>query len=87
LAETPSDGRLWKSTQGVEIMIRSMNTAKPGSAWDTWQKAGKQWRMETWATGKGALLIAAVAFASGASGDNERQAKKRAFIEGATITS
>ncbi len=67
-------------------MIRSMNTAKPGSAWDTWQKAGKQWRME-WATGKDALLVAAVAFASQANSDNERQAKRRAFIEGATITS
>lgn len=68
-------------------MIRNINTAKPGSAWDTWQKAGKQWRMETWATGKGALLIAANAFASGEINYGVRDAKKRAFIEGATITS
>lgn len=65
------------------MAIRSINTPKPGSAWDTWQKAGAKWRAETWATTPGALLIAANAFASGANGENERNAKKRAFIEGA----
>ena len=65
-------------------MIRNINTPKPGSAWDTWQKAGAKWRKETYATSKGALLLAANAFASQANGDNERNARKRAFIEGAT---
>ena len=65
-------------------MIRNINTPKPGSAWDTWQKAGAQWRAETYANTKGALLIAAICFASQANGDNERNARKRAFIEGAT---
>lgn len=65
-------------------MIRNINTPKPGSAWDAWQKAGAQWRAETWSHSKGALLIAANGFASQANGDNERNARKRAFIEGAT---
>ena len=65
-------------------MMRNINTPKPGSAWDTWQKAGAQWRAETYANTKGALLIAANGFASGANGENERNARKRAFIEGAT---
>tara|TARA_R110000822_G_scaffold53271_1_gene137506 strand:+ start:270 stop:416 length:147 start_codon:yes stop_codon:yes gene_type:complete len=45
--------------------------------------AGKEWRKNTYATSKGALLIAANAFASDSYGDNERSARKRAFIEGA----
>ena len=57
---------------------------KKGSAWHTWQEAGHKWRQETWATTKGALLVAANAFASYADGENERNAKKRAFIEGAS---
>ena len=65
-------------------MIRNINTPKPGSAWDAWQKAGAQWRKETYATSKGALLIAANCFASVESGDIGRDAMKRAFIEGAT---
>ena len=64
-------------------MIRDINTPKPGSAWDMWQKAGAQWRAETYANTKGALLIAAIGFANQANGDNERNARKRAFIEGA----
>jgi len=66
-------------------MIRPANCPKKGSAWDTWQQAGRKWRMETWATTPGAVLLAANAFASGASGDNERQAKKKAFIEGTIL--
>lgn len=57
----------------------------PGSAWHAWQIAGATWRANTWANTKGALLIAATAFASQATGENERQARKRAFIEGATL--
>ena len=56
---------------------------KPGSAWDTWQTAGRNWRAKTYATSKGAILIAANAFASNSYG-NERAAKIRAFKEGAT---
>jgi hypothetical protein len=59
------------------------NNCKPGSAWHTWQMAGKEWRKETYATSKGALLIASNAFASDSYGDNERSARRRAFIEGA----
>ena len=59
------------------------NNCKLGSAWYTWQHAGKEWRKNTYATSKGALLIAANAFASDSYGDNERRAQKRAFIEGA----
>lgn len=66
-------------------MIRNINTPKPGSAWDTWQKAGAQWRKETYATSKGALLLAANAFASVESSDIGRDAMKRAFIEGANM--
>jgi len=65
-------------------MIRNINTPKPGSAWDTWQKAGAQWRAETYANTEGALLIAANSFASVQSSDIGRDAMKRAFIEGAT---
>jgi hypothetical protein len=65
-------------------MIRNINTPKPGSAWDTWQKAGAQWRAETRSHSKGALLIAADCFASVQSSDIGRDAMKRAFIEGAT---
>ena len=64
-------------------MTRNINEVKPGSAWDTWRKAGAEWRAQTWATSPGALLVAANAYASGASGQNERNARKRAFIEGA----
>ena len=58
---------------------------KNGSAWHTWQSAGYDWRQKTYATSKGALLIAANAFANNSSGDLERNAKKRAFVEGAAI--
>ena len=64
-------------------MTHNIQDVKPGSAWDTWRKAGAEWRAHTWATGPVALLIAANAYASYASGENERKAKKRAFIEGA----
>jgi len=60
-----------------------MQYAKPGSAWDTWRKAGMAWRKETWATTPGAILIAANAFAA-SSGGAIRDAMRRAFIEGAT---
>ena len=66
-------------------MIRNIHKAKPGSAWDTWQKAGAKWRKETWATSEGALLVAANAFASVESSDIGRDAMKRAFIEGANM--
>ena len=59
---------------------------KNGSAWHVWQSAGYKWRQETYATTKGALLLAAAAFASNSYGDLEYNAKKRAFIEGANIT-
>jgi hypothetical protein len=65
-------------------MTRNIHEAKPGSAWDTWQQAGREWRAQTWSTGKGALLVAANCFATGSYGSNEREAMKRAFIEGAT---
>jgi hypothetical protein len=65
-------------------MTRNINEAKPGSAWDTWRKAGAEWRAQTWANGPGALLIAANAYASGCDlGENWRDTIKRAFIEGA----
>lgn len=64
--------------------MRNINEAKPGSAWDTWQKAGAKWRKETYATSKGAVLVAANAFASGQSALLGRDAMIRAFIEGAT---
>jgi hypothetical protein len=67
-------------------MIRNINEAKPGSACDTWRKAGAEWRAQTWSTGPGALLIAANAYASGRGlGENWRDTIKRAFIEGAAI--
>lgn len=56
-----------------------------GYAWHDWQSAGCQWRQQTYATSKGALLLAANAFASNSSSDLERNAKKRAFIEGAKL--
>ena len=66
-------------------MIRNMHEAKPGSAWDDWQKAGRDWRAQTWATSKGALLVAANAYASGRGlGESWRDTIKQAFIEGAT---
>ena len=65
-------------------MIRNINTPKPGSAWDTWQKEGAKWRKETWANSPGALLVAANAFVIGAGGAR-RDAMKRAFIEGANM--
>ena len=61
------------------------HNCRKGSAWHTWQEAGYNWRQKTYATSKGALLLAANAFASNSHGDNERNAKKRAFIEGANI--
>ena len=42
---------------------------KNGSAWHDWQSAGYEWRQTTYATTKGALLLAANAFASNAGGD------------------
>jgi hypothetical protein len=62
--------------------ITNIGGCLPGSAWDTWRKAGIDWRARTWATTPGAIMLAASAFASGADGENERQAKNRAFIEG-----
>lgn len=56
---------------------------KKNSAWHTWQQAGYEWRKKTWANSRGALLLAAAAFASQSYGDNEYSARKRAFIEGA----
>ncbi len=64
-------------------MDTGMN-CKQGSAWHTWQLAGQEWRENTWATSEGAIMLAAVAFASNSDGDNERNAKKRAFTEGAS---
>ena len=67
-----------------ETMFEPHN-CRQGSAWHTWQTAGYEWRQQTWATSKGALLLAANAFASNSGGDLERDAKKRAFIEGANL--
>jgi len=64
--------------------IKTMTYCKPGSAWDTWRKAGARWRKETCATTPGATIIAANAYASQGTGENERNARKRAFIEGAS---
>jgi hypothetical protein len=67
-------------------MIRNINEAKPGSAWDTWRKAGKEWREQTWATTPGALLVAANCYASEhvmGLGENWRDTIKLAFMEGA----
>jgi len=55
---------------------------KKGSAWHDWQKAGYEWKKQTYATSEGAILLAANAFASLSYSDNERGAKRRAFIEG-----
>ena len=68
------------------MTIRSFNEAKPGSAWDTWRKAGIEWRNQTYATSKGAILLAATIFAhEGDYPDIGKDARKRAFIEGATL--
>ncbi len=58
---------------------------KKGSAWHVWQTAGHEWRQNTWSHSDDALLLAANAFASFSNSENERNAKKRAFIEGATL--
>lgn len=58
----------------------------PGSAWHDWQAAGHKWRQETYANTPGALLLASVTFASFSDSENERNAKKRAFVEGANFT-
>ena len=63
------------------------HNCKKGSAWHDWQTAGYKWRQQTYAASKGALLVAANAFASNSGGDLERAAKKRAFIEGAKLAS
>ena len=64
-------------------MTRNINESKPGSAWDTWRKAGAEWRAQTWAKTPGALLIAANAYASERDlGENWRDTIKSAFIEG-----
>lgn len=65
-------------------MPRNMNESAPGSAWETWRNAGREWRAQTWASTPGALLLAANAYASGRGlGENWRDTIKRAFIEGA----
>jgi len=72
-------------------MTRNINEAKPGSAWDTWRKAGQEWRAQTrqwgapkWAGSPGALALAANAYASERGlGENWRDTIKRAFMEGA----
>ena len=67
------------------MTIRNINEAKPGSAWDTWRKAGIEWANQTYATSPGAVMLAATAFAHDDSRAGLRKdAIKRAFIEGAT---
>lgn len=64
------------------------HNCKHGSAWHTWQTAGYEWRQKTWATSKGALLVASAAFASQSNctgSSAEYGARKRAFIEGANV--
>ena len=66
-------------------MIRNIYEAKPGSAWHDWQKAGRDWRAQTWANSPGALLVAANAYASERGlGEDWRDTIKDAFFEGAT---
>ena len=65
------------------MTIRGFHEVKPGSAWDTWQGAGREWAGKTWATTGGAIALAAVCFATKTPGDNERKARVRAFSEGA----
>lgn len=66
------------------MTIRSFNEAKPGSAWDTWRKAGIEWASQTNATSKSAMLMAATSFAhEGDCAGLRKDARKRAFIEGA----
>ena len=64
--------------------MAQLSKCKPGSAWHTWQKAGSEWRKTTYATTPGARLFAATCFASLPGWpDAGRDARKRAFLEGA----
>jgi hypothetical protein len=59
------------------------NDYLPGSAWHTWKHAGYRWRSETPDFSEAALINAANAYASIATGENESKTRKRAFIKGA----
>jgi hypothetical protein len=61
-----------------------ISKCKRNSAWHDWQKAGKEWRENTWANSQKAILLAANNFASLPGWpDAGRDARKRAFLEGA----
>jgi len=62
-------------------MTRSMNEAKPGSAWHAWQMYGKAWRAEN---PRGDIERGAEWFATLPGYPPQAySARKRAFMEGA----
>jgi hypothetical protein len=64
------------------MTVRSIHTCKPGSAWDTWQKAGAAWRVDNPTADDAAAISAATDYAQiGGYPDLGKSARYRAFME------